>query len=181
MNHLTPSMPKVPASEQDMNLARKSLLQKCFGLAVGSPDPSTQNAAIILPKFHTSVSGINQFPKGVQYLPERWERPIKYRYIEHAERNAIYQAARCGVPLQDALMVCPWAACTDCARGIIQSGIKELITYKKSHDNSSKSWIPDIDIAFTMLREAGIIVTMYDGPLCAQPIRMNGEQWNPSQ
>ena len=44
-----------------------------------------------------TVSTCNTFPKGVKSSKERLERPLKYFYIEHAERGAVYEAAKLGV------------------------------------------------------------------------------------
>lgn len=46
---------------------------------------------------------------------------------EHAERNAIYWAARRGVPIEGAILYCTDAPCVACARACIQSGIKKVI------------------------------------------------------
>jgi hypothetical protein len=64
--------------------------------ATESPDPSTQNGAVIpyQPKCEPEsdcclVSACNTFPAGVHNKPDRLERPKKYSYIEHAERGVI--------------------------------------------------------------------------------------------
>ena len=111
--------------------------------ALRSPDPSTQNAAVIMQSNDCIIPAtlsVNKFPRGVLYEPERWERPIKYSYIEHAERNAIYAAARLGIPTAEKTLVCPWAACADCARAIIQSGISRLITLAPREDDTHDRW-----------------------------------------
>src|ERR1035441_3977564 len=99
--------------------------------AASSIDPSKHNGAVLAAENGTpihSTAACNQFPAGVNELPgERWERPAKYQFIEHAERNAIYRAARQGIPTEGLVLVCPWSACTDCARAIIQSGIVMLV------------------------------------------------------
>jgi len=57
-----------------------------------SKDESTQVGAVIVGKGHEILStGYNSFPRGLDdSRPERQERPHKYPYFEHAERNAIY-------------------------------------------------------------------------------------------
>ena len=61
--------------------------------------------------------------------PMRWKSPEKYQWTEHAERNAIYNAARNGVALEGARLYLNWGGCpcSDCARAIIQVGIQEVI------------------------------------------------------
>jgi dCMP deaminase len=147
-----------------------------------STDYSTQNGAIITyPYTNKIVSfGANYFPDKVKETPERWERPLKYSYVEHAERNAIYQAASCGKCTNGCTMYCYWAACADCARAIIQSGIKRLVTHKIIMDISHERWKDTIELAFGMLREAGVQLDQVEDPIEEYQIRFNGELWTPN-
>lgn len=67
-----------------------------------SKDKYTQIGAVIVGKDGEIVStGYNSFPRGLDDgLDYRQERPEKYYWFEHAERNAIYNAARIG-PLKE--------------------------------------------------------------------------------
>lgn len=163
-------------------------LKKAYVLAQQSPDPSTQNGALLavasdgppgrcraLPQ----TFSINEFPRGVHYEPSRWERPGKYAYVEHAERNAIYAASRYGISTDGLTMVCPWAACADCARAIIQAGIATLVTHKQAGERSPASWQESIALAYGMLHEAGVEVHVVDAALGAPEVRHTGELWTP--
>jgi dCMP deaminase len=68
-----------------------------------SKDESTQIGAVIVGKDNEILStGYNSFPRGLDdSKKERQERPEKYFWIEHAERNAVYNAARIGVSLKN--------------------------------------------------------------------------------
>jgi dCMP deaminase len=128
--------------------------------AVASPDPSTQNGAVLATQDGIAVFGTtacNEFPHGVHYMTERWERPAKYSYIEHAERNAIYAAAREGMPTRGLVMYCPWAACADCARAIIQARLSKLVTISPTA-NTNERWVESIEVAMVMLRESHVEV-----------------------
>ncbi|NBT76116.1 MAG: CMP deaminase [Betaproteobacteria bacterium] len=120
-----------------------------------SDDPHTQNGAVLVAERGENVAAANTLPPDVQHRAERLERPMKYNYIEHAERNVIYTAARLGIPTKRATLYCPWFACTDCARAIIIAGIHEVVglAYPEAHG----SWKESIERADEMLREAGII------------------------
>lgn len=133
--------------------------------AINSPDSSTQNAAVIYGAtgICRSTIAVNRFPAGVEESTERWTRPLKYSYVEHAERNAIYAAAVQGISTAGATMVSPWAACADCARGIIQSGITRLVTMENL--DSHGAWSESISLAMGMLHEAGVQVCYVAGPL----------------
>ena len=87
-----------------------------------SKDEWTKVGAVIVGKDKEIVStGYNSFPRGiVDNKPERQERPEKYFWFEHAERNAIYNAARIGVSTKGCTMYLTCGIpCADCARGII--------------------------------------------------------------
>jgi len=112
---------------------------------------------IVGPYNELRSTGFNGFPRGVNdELKSRLERPAKYRWTEHAERNAIYNAARVGIPLEGCRMYLPWFPCMDCARAIIQSGICELICVKP--DLADAHWGADFAEVPQMLHEGGVRV-----------------------
>lgn len=127
-------------------------LNECYSLAQRSPDTSTQNAAILLRGRSIVASGVNCFTEGIRASKELLERPMKYTYIEHAERNAVYDAAAKGVKTEGLTMVCPWAACADCARAIVNSGIVMLVRHKQAGDRSPERWKESIEHADRILR-----------------------------
>ena len=109
----------------------KSLLHKALQLAQDSPDPSTQNAALLVnDKGVILCWDFNCFPAGIDYNTDRWTRPTKYIFVEHAERNVIYRAAKLGIKTDGLTLVCPWFSCISCSRAIIQAGIKECVGLK---------------------------------------------------
>jgi len=97
-------------------------------IASWSKDRSTKVGAVAVgPNREIRSTGYNGFPRGVDDdIEERHERPLKYIYTEHSERNCLYHAARIGVSLEGCEMYCTHFPCPDCARGIIQSGIISL-------------------------------------------------------
>lgn len=91
--------------------------------------------------------------------PERWERPLKYDFVEHAERNAVYNAARVGIPLQGCRAYLNWEPlpCKDCTKAFIQAGIVEIIGPDiefPSHGSGKDVW--KLSVSETMLIEAGV-------------------------
>lgn len=126
-----------------------------------SKDPSTKVGALFMYPGTLQIlsMGYNGMPRGVdETIGERWERPIKYKFTEHAERNAIYNAAQSGTSLKDSICVTTLCPCSDCARGIIQSGCKMLITMdiKEQDESVISRWGADWDISIEMLTEAGV-------------------------
>lgn len=161
----------------------KGYLELAYREALNSRDPSTQNGALIVsPSGYNNILtwAYNRFPKGVEETGERWERPLKYQVIEHAERNAIFNLARSGISTKDKVLVCPWAACADCARAIVQSGISILIRHKQASERSPGTWIDSIAIADQMMHEAGVEIIDYDGKV-GNGIELlhGGELWQP--
>lgn len=161
----------------------QELLKEAFKVALHSQDPSTQNGAFIINEIDNELQvqgvGYNTFPVLVSVTPERLERPLKYDFIEHAERNAIYDAARKGLTTNGGTMVVSWAACVDCARAVIQAGITRVITSKRTYDDSPSRWQESIANALLMFEEAGVEYVLVDGQLGGDPIRFNGEEWTP--
>jgi len=133
----------------------KYFLREALKYAKGfSTDPSTQLGAILVDKSDVIVAyGANHFPRGVEERPERWERPIKYSYVEHAERNVIFHACRQGVKTTETTMYAPWYACSDCSRAIIQAGIKKVVGLKP---RASERWHDSVKIGVEMLKESGV-------------------------
>lgn len=104
-----------------------------------SKDPSTQNGSCIVKGHNPITNGYNGFPDGCSDDDFPWVRgekgtpsyETKYPYAEHSERNAIFDAARRGVALEGATLYLysekGYYPCDECARAIIQSGIKRVV------------------------------------------------------
>lgn len=145
-------------------------MNMCYEVALRSPDESTKSGCYIASMDNTPISfGYNGFPRGIEDTPERQQRPLKYQYFEHAERNAFYNATREGKSCVGAKLYVNWMPCADCARGIIQNGIAELIVHKqgqkafKMSRNDDNFWDDDHQMVHGMFDEAGVKFRWYDG------------------
>lgn len=100
-----------------------------------------------------------------ELLPDRWERPAKYEFVEHAERNAVYNAARHGITLRGATAYLNWEPhpCIECAKAFIQAGIRRIVGPDRPFSNN-KDW--RFDTSAIILKEAG--VTMEVVPNCLE-------------
>ncbi len=130
-------------------------------IAARSCDPNTKCSCVIVgPDHEIRSTGYNGMPRGIVESADRLERPEKYFWIEHAERNAIYNAARCGTSLAGCTMYLSWVPCMDCARAIAQAGIAVLVCDKATTDARAGDprWKPDFDRSTDLLREAGVRV-----------------------
>lgn len=140
----------------------------CIEVAKKSKDRSTRLGAFIVGENNEPISfGFNGFPRGVNDREERYhERPMKYMVTEHAERNAIYNAARHGAKLEGSTMYIPFypTPCADCARGVIQVGIKRIVGTNIKFTGKGKQWDESLAVADEMLRQAGIIQEVIEVP-----------------
>jgi dCMP deaminase len=156
------------------------MLRRCYLFStLVSDDPSTQNGAIIVDLSGPISCGANHFPLGVHKTPERLVRPTKYAYMEHAERAAIYNAARYGKATEGCWMFCPWSACADCARAIVEAGIERLIRHKSILDKTGDRWKESVAIADQILTEGHVEIENYEGEIGGVTILFDGEPWNP--
>lgn len=133
-----------------------------------SKDTKTQIGAVIVGKDNEIVStGYNSFPRGLDdTIEERQERPEKYYWFEHAERNAIYNAARIGVSTKGTTMyLSHWFPCADCARGIINAGITTLYCDRPDDTSKSSSYIESFKRSKEMLIEADVKICFYEDEL----------------
>ena len=138
----------------------KRFMELAFLVASWSKDPSTKTGAVIVgPDKEIRATGYNGPVRGVKDdVAERLERPIKYDFFEHAERNALYNACLTGTSVKGCVMYATHTPCVDCARAIIQAGIKTVITNKIVIDDSTpkNTWRDKIVFSKQMFEEAGI-------------------------
>lgn len=163
-------------------------IKMAFLVSEKSKDPSTKVGCVLVDKDNTVLAtGFNGFPRGVdeeyevmtpvdgypqivysekKLIEDRWARPAKYSWIEHAERNAIYNAARKGVKIAGARAYLNWEPqpCADCCRGLIQAGITEIVGPNIPFKGVGAGVSYHLDFAKVMCHEAGVIqrVVMWD-------------------
>ena len=126
-----------------------------------SKDRSTQVGCVIVgPRKEVRAIGYNGFPRGANDdLDYRHERPLKYKWTEHAERNAIFNALLSGASVTGCRMYLPWFPCMDCARAIVQAGIGELVAYEPNL--ADPKWGEDFREALDLFSECGVGVRYY--------------------
>jgi deoxycytidylate deaminase len=71
----------------------KAFLKMAVSAAGYSPDLSTRNGAVLHTRAGAILRACNEAPPQIPLINGRCEAPLKYDYIEHAERRVIYQAA----------------------------------------------------------------------------------------
>jgi len=120
-----------------------------------SKDPSRKIGAVAIgPQGQVLSQGYNGFPRGIVDGETRYNnREEKYKYVVHAEMNCIYNAADNGVSLRGSkLYVTGLPTCSDCAKGIIQVGVKGVYMQGDVPDAWKDSW----ELTKMLFKEAGV-------------------------
>ncbi len=131
-----------------------------------SKDERTHYGAVVVgPDNEIRSVGYNSFPRGIDDgVSERQIAPEKYYWIEHSERNAIYNATLIGTSLKNCRMYTTTIPCTGCGGAVIQSGIKEVIVDGNWKVFSShEKWQIEEKKTLEMFAEAGIKVKKWKG------------------
>ena len=134
-----------------------------------SKDPSTQVGACIVSQENIIIStGYNGMPQGCSDDEFPWERTgeeirTKYPYVVHAELNAILNAN--GRDLRGSKLYVALFPCNECAKAIIQSGVKEVYylsdKYKDTMGNlASKKMLDAAGIKYIQLRPRNKTITL---------------------
>ena len=122
--------------------------------ALRSKDPNTQVGACIVDRDKKVVSiGYNGMPRGCDDQEFPWEREggfldTKYAYVVHAELNAILNSPR---PVSGCTIYVSLFPCNECAKAIIQSGIKKIVYESDKYDGTEGNIASK-----KMLNEAGV-------------------------
>ena len=131
--------------------------------AMRSKDPNTQVGACIVNKEKRIVGvGYNGFPTGCSDDDLPWEREgewvsTKYPYVCHAELNAILNSI--GGDLKGCTLYVALFPCNECAKAIIQAGIKHIVylsdKYKDSDSTkASKRMLDQAGVTYSELKSA---------------------------
>jgi dCMP deaminase len=122
-----------------------------------SKDPSVKVGAVAIgSKGQVLSQGYNGFPKKFNDTLNIYENSeLKKQYIIHAEMNCIYHATLNGISLEGStLFVYGLEVCHECAKGIIQVGIKEVVTY--SPKPPKDKWVKSFKTSTELLAKSNI-------------------------
>ena len=127
-----------------------------------SKDPNTQvGACIVSPDNKILSMGYNGFPKGCSDDEFPWEREndndrnlTKYPFVTHSELNAILNYR--GGSLEGTKLYVSLFPCNECAKAIIQAGIKRIV-----YDSDKYDGTPSVIASKRMLTTAGVTLQKY--------------------
>jgi len=133
----------------------KRFMQMAKFVSTWSKDPSTQVGSIAVRNRTVIAQGYNGFPRGIDDTTTRLDnRTEKYKFMVHAEMNVIYNAAENGVSLKDSTVyVYGLPVCSECAKGLIQAGIKRIVT---PYQTVPENWQVSTTASQSMFGEVGI-------------------------
>ena len=106
-----------------------NFMDLCFTINKRSIDSSSKHGCIVVHEDGTLLSaGYNNPVRGSIDSEIPMTRPDKYEFMEHSERNAVYNKTRHGGSgLIGSIFYITGFPCVDCLRAIIQVGAKKII------------------------------------------------------
>lgn len=148
-----------------------------------SLDPSSQVGCAIVTQDNIPISyGYNGPPRNIELTDEQWHiKDFKYMWVEHGERNAIYNSLSTNAKVPGSKMYITAPACTDCARAIIQSGIKNVFVLKSSFElwMQHPMWIDKLPQSLNMFDKGNVKFEVLDVNIVAEfKIRISGKLYS---
>lgn len=125
-----------------------------------SPNRVRRVGAILVARDGTEIAACNTFPAGVRDLEERHQGDGRFVWMEHAERHAIFEAARRGVATAGAHLTTTFFPCIDCARAIVDAGVARLDAPAPDFDDPV--WGGSFERSQTILREGGVEIRIVE-------------------
>ena len=143
----------------------KGKLQAYMGMARNmatlSPDAETQVGAIMLSEEGRIVaSSFNGFVRGAVDGSLPTTRPDKYPYIQHAERNILYNCAYEGIRTKNTTVICTLSPCVECLRACFQSGVSTIIFDDLYHSFSNTDFYTELDDIFVTVEKVGMFTKL---------------------
>jgi dCMP deaminase len=125
-----------------------------------SPNRIRRVGAVLVAQDGTEIGACNTFPAGVRDLDERHAGDGRFVWMEHAERHAIFAAARRGIATAGAHITSTFFPCIDCARAIVEAGFICLDTPSPAFDDPV--WGASFERSEVILREGGVDIRVVE-------------------
>ncbi len=125
-----------------------------------SKDPSTKCGCVLVRDRRIISTGFNGLPEHISDSFDRYnDREFKLAAIIHAEKNAIFNAAKNGASTEGATAYVTWPPCSQCAVALIQAGISKVVC--PDPNKGPDRWIKNFLLANELLYEAGVKVLYF--------------------
>jgi len=126
-----------------------------------SKDPSTKCGCVLVKDRRILSTGYNGLPASLSDSLERYQnREFKLASIIHAEKNALFNAAKNGTNTDGSTAYITWPPCSQCTSALLQAGISKVVCPNPS--TGPERWIENFMLANDLLHEAGIEVLYYE-------------------
>lgn len=126
-----------------------------------SKDPSTKCGCVLVKNRRIVSSGFNGLPSGLSDNPERYlDRDFKLATIIHAEKNALFNAAKNGATTEGSTLYVTLHPCCQCAAAVIQAGVSLVVC--PNPESAPERWRANFRLANDLLYEAGVKVLYYE-------------------
>lgn len=138
-------------------MKQRKFLPIALAISSLSKDETKVGAVIIGPDGEGGPWGYNGAPRGCHAdEDERMHiRELKLAHFEHAERNAIFAAARQGFATKGCGIVVTHFPCINCARAIVQAGLKWVLC-PPPEGRFLERWGAEIELSRALFHECGI-------------------------
>jgi dCMP deaminase len=134
-------------------------MRQVYLSALQSLDPRTKIGAVLVKDRIAISMGYNGLPRGVKDLEERYlDRELKLKLICHAESNSVLNSILNGISPRDSTCYSNGLPCSECAKTLIQSGVKEIVVHKQWPYQTPVG----VEYSKLMLNEAGINIRYFD-------------------
>ena len=125
-----------------------------------SKDPSTKCGCVLVKNRRILSTGYNGLPANLSDSLDRYQnREFKLATIIHAEKNAIFNAAKNGSTTEGSTAYVTWPPCSQCASALIQAGITKVVC--PNPKSAPDRWRTNFLIANELLYEAGVTVIYF--------------------
>lgn len=146
-----------------MNKWNERWFKRAKEISTWSKDPSTKIGCVYVDVENRQElsAGYNGFPRNIKDDDRLLDRETKYKYVVHAEMNGIYNAVHKGISLKGSrLYVYGLPVCSECAKGIIQVGVRDV--YMCFPSTVRDNWKQSFELTQDILWEAGVYYEYYD-------------------
>ena len=132
-----------------------------------SKDPSTKCGCVLVHDRRIISTGYNGLPASLSDSLDRYQnREFKLATIIHAEKNAIFNAAKNGASTEGATAYVTWPPCSQCASALIQAGVSKVVC--PDPKTGPERWVSNFLLANDLLYEAGVkVLYLGDSDLCS--------------
>lgn len=131
-----------------------------------SKDPSTKVGSVVVDREGDVIAvTFNGLPRGVSDSLDRLDnREVKYRMIEHAERNGMRVANKGGGDtVGSTVYIYPLPPCAPCAAHLLQHGVARIVSIasRPGDEELVRRWQDDFNLANDMYRERDVELMLY--------------------